>query len=356
MSASITIKRPFDSHVHLRRGAMLRAVTPITAERFASAIVMPNTEPPIDTVEMAAEYKREILAAVPVGNSFEPLMTLYLTKKLTPSEIEKGVGKIYGVKSYPYGATTNSQWGYRSILEAADVLKKMEEAGMPLLLHGEVHLNESGEEEDPYDGERLFITDVLPRLLDTYPRLKVSLEHMSSASAVDFMEKNGKEGQLVATITPTHLLYDRRQAFSGGYRPLIHMKPLVKTTADRERVRDIAKKGLPFISAGTDSAPHPEGKKFSSCCAFGTFTSPVAIEVYAQIFDELGCLDKLENFLSVNGPRFYGVEPSAETITLIKKDWQTTEPVVTEEGVKIWPICNTVHGLGNETIHWQIKN
>ncbi len=354
MSDTITIKKPFDAHVHLRRGAMLRAVTPITAERFASAIVMPNTEPPIDTVEMAAEYKKEILAAVPVGNSFEPLMTLYLTKNLTPAEIEKGVGNIHGVKSYPYGATTNSQWGYRSILEAKDVLKKMEEVGMPLLLHGEVHLNEHNEEEDPYDGERLFITDILPRLLDAYPRLKVSLEHMSSASAVDFMEKNGKEGQLVATITPTHLLYDRRQAFSGGYRPLIHMKPLVKTSADRERVRDIAKKGLPFISAGTDSAPHPEGKKFSSCCAFGTFTSPVAVEVYTQIFDELGCLDKLENFLSINGPRFYGVEPSKETITLVKKDWQTTDPVVTDEGVNLWPICNTVHGLGNETIHWQI--
>lgn len=379
MADTITIKKPFDSHVHLRRGAMLRAVTPITAGRFASAVVMPNTEPPIDTLDAAIAYRNEILDAVTVYSnvlkntgiektSFEPLMTLYLTRNLTPQEIERAaVGaegtRIYGVKSYPYGATTNSQWGYRSILEATDVLKKMEEVGMPLLLHGEVHLNDAGEEEDPYDGERLFITDVLPRLLDAYPRLKVSLEHMSSATAVDFMEKNGKEGQLVATITPTHLLYDRRQAFSGGYRPLIHMKPLVKTTADRERVRDIAKKGLPFISAGTDSAPHPEGKKFSSCCAFGTFTSPVAIEIYAQIFDELGCLDpldklgasKLENFLSVNGPRFYGVEPSAATITLVKKDWQTTEPVVTEEGVKVWPICNTVHGLGNETIHWQIR-
>ena len=360
MDTALTIKRPFDSHVHLRRGAMLRAVTPITALKFASAIVMPNTEPPIDTVEAAAEYKKEILGALPRGNTFVPLLTFYLTKKLSPDDIEKGFSgdngiKVYAVKSYPYGATTNSQWGYRSILEAKDVLKKMEEVGMPLLLHGEVHLNDVGEEEDPYDGERLFITDVLPRLLDAYPRLKVSLEHMSSASAVDFMEKNGKEGRLVATITPTHLLYDRRQAFSGGYRPLIHMKPLVKTTADRERVRDIAKKGLPFISAGTDSAPHPEGKKFSSCCAFGTFTSPVAIEVYAQIFDELGCLDKLEGFLSINGPRFYGVEPSEETITLVKKDWQTTEPVVTEEGVKVWPICNTVHGLGNEIIRWKIK-
>src|SRR3989338_1412629 len=350
MSDTITIKKPFDSHVHLRRGAMLRAVTPITAEKFCSAIVMPNTDPPIETCEQAAEYKKEILGALPRGVSFEPLMTLYLTKNLTPVDIEKGaagdVCEIHAVKSYPYGATTNSQWGYRSILEAKDVLKKMEEVGMPLLLHGEVHLNDVG--------ERLFITDVLPRLLDAYPRLKVSLEHMSSASAVDFMEKNGKEGQLVATIPPTHLLYDRRQAFSCGYRPLIHMKPLVKTTADRERVRDIAKKGLPFISAGTDSAPHPEGKKFSSCCAFGTFTSPVAVEIYAQIFDELGCLDKLENFLSVNGPCFYGVEPSKETITLVKKDWQTTEPVVTDEGVKVWPICNTVHGLGNETIRWQL--
>lgn len=355
---TITIKKPFDAHVHLRRGSTLRAVTPITAKNFFSAIVMPNTEPPIDTTAAAAEYKNEILGAVS-GSAFEPLMTFYLTKNLTPSEIEKGWNgesgtKVYAVKSYPYGATTNSQWGYKNVLEAKDVLKKMEELGMPLLIHGEVHLNEVGEEEDPYEGEKLFVTDVLPRLLDEYPQLKISLEHMSSAVAVDFMEKNGKEGQLVATVTPTHLLYDRRQAFSGGYRPLIHMKPLVKTAVDRERVRDIATKGLPFIYAGTDSAPHPENKKFSSCCAFGTFSSPVALEVYTQIFDELNALDKLENFLSINGPRFFGIEPSSETITLQKEDWQTSEPAVTDEGVKIWPICNTVHGLGNETLRWKV--
>ncbi len=285
-------------------------------------------------------------------------MTFYLTKNLTPAEIEKSVSndacKIYAVKSYPYGATTNSQCGYRNILEAKDVLKKMEEVGMPLLLHGEIHLNEHGEEEDPYDGERLFIADVLPRLLESYPKLKISLEHMSSAQAVDFIEKNGAVDRLVATVTPTHLMYDRKQAFSGGYRPLIHMKPLVKTSEDRERVRDIATKGLPFVFAGSDSAPHPENKKFSSCCAFGAFTSPVALELYTQVFDEMNALDKLENFLSVNGPRFYGVAPSEETTTLVKKDWQTTEPVVTDEGIKVWPICNTVHGLGNETIHWQV--
>ncbi|MDO8514246.1 MAG: dihydroorotase [bacterium] len=366
MSDTITIKKPFDSHVHLRRGAMLRAVTPITAEKFYSAIVMPNTEPPIETVEQAVEYKKEILAALKnhqgvalMVSAFEPLMTLYLTKKLTPAEIEKGVSndvcKIYGVKSYPYGATTNSQWGFRSILEAKDVLKKMEEVGMPLLLHGEVHLNENNEEEDPYDGEKLFIADVLPRLLETYPKLKVSLEHMSTSQAVDFMEKNGKDGQLVATVTPTHLMYDRRQAFSGGYRPLLHMKPLIKRREHKERVRELVKKGLPFISAGTDSAPHPESKKFSSCCVFGVFNSPVAVELYTQVFDELGCLDKLENFMSMNGPRFYGLEPSSETITLAKKDWQTSEPVVTEEDVKVWPICNTQHGLGNETVHWQVQ-
>jgi len=354
----ITIKKPFDSHVHLRRGAMLRAVTKYTAERFGSGIIMPNTEPPIDTVEQAAEYKKEILAAVPAGTSFEPLMTFYLTKKLSPADIVKGaegsVCKIYGVKSYPYGATTNSQWGYRNILKAGEVLQAMEDAGMPLLLHGEVHLNDRDEEEDPYDGEKIFIKEVLPRLLDKHPKLKVSLEHMSSAEAIDFMEKNGKAGQLVTTVTPHHLLYDRRQAFSGGYRALLHCKPLVKTAHDRERLLEMVKKGLPFVSAGTDTAPHPEAKKFSSCCAFGVFNSPVALEVYTQVFDELGALEKLEGFLSVNGPRFYGVEPDSRTITLVKKEWQTSEPVITDEGVKVWPMCNTVHGLGKETIKWQV--
>ncbi len=354
---TITIKKPFDSHVHLRRGSVLRAVTPITAAKFHAAIVMPNTEPPIETLTQAMEYKKEICAALPTGSAFEPLMTFYLTKNLKPDELEKAFGNgVHAVKSYPYGATTNSQWGYRSILEANEVLKKMEELGMPLLLHGEVHLNDHDEEEDPYEGERMFIEDVLPRLLDSYPKLKVSLEHMSTAKAVDFMEKNGKAGQLVATITPTHLMYDRRQAFSGGYRTLLHMKPLIKTREDRERVRDIARKGLPFISAGTDSAPHPEAKKFSSCVVFGVFCSPAAIEMYTQVFDELGALDKLEGFLSLNGPTFFGIEPSPETITLEKKDWQITEPVVTDEGVNLWPIGHVKHGLGNETIHWKIAN
>ncbi len=315
MADTITLKKPFDSHLHLRRGSILRAVTPYSAQRFSRAIIMPNTEPPIESVAQAAEYKKEILGALPQGFLFEPLMTFYLTKKLTPAEIELGKTggddkKIYAVKSYPFGATTNSQWGYRTILEAKDVLKKMEEVGMPLLLHGEVHLNDHDEEEDPYDGEKLFIEDILPRLLDAYPKLKVSLEHMTTTEAIDFMEKNGKEGQLVATVTPHHLMYDRIQAFSGGYRALLHCKPLVKTREDRERLREMVKKGLPFVSAGTDSAPHPESKKFSSCCAFGVFNSPVAVEMYAQVFDEIGALDKLENFLSVNGPRFFGLEPS----------------------------------------------
>ncbi len=360
MAETITIKKPFDAHVHLRRGAMLRAVTPITAEKFSRAIVMPNTEPPIETVGQAAQYKKEILAAVPAGYTFEPLMTFYLTKKLSPADIEKGasgeVCKVHAVKSYPYGATTNSQWGYRSILEAKDVLKKMEEVGMPLLLHGEVHLNEQNEEEDPYYGEDLFFADVLPRILDTFPKLKISVEHVSCKESAEFIEKNGKEGRLVATITPHHLMYDRRQVFSGGYHSLLHCKPLIMRLKDRDALRALIAKGLPFVSAGTDSAPHPESKKFSSCCAFGVFNSPVAVEMYTQVFDELGCLDKLEGFLSINGPHFYGLEPSKETITLKKKDWQITEPVVTEEGIKVWPIAHVAHGLGNETIHWQIRS
>lgn len=357
---TITIKRPFDSHVHLRRGATLKAVTPITAEKFYSAIVMPNTEPPIGTVEQAAEYKKEILAALPSGNTFSPLMTLYLTKNLSADEIRKGasenVCKISAVKYYPWGYSINSQWGPRNVVEPVEVLKAMEETGIPLLIHSEVHLNEHDEEEDPYEGEKVFFNDVLPEFLETYPNLKVSLEHISTALAADFIEKNGKEGHVVATITPHHLLYDRTDAFRGGYRSLLNCKPLIKTRGDRDCLRDLVKKGLPFVSAGTDSAPHPESRKFASCCVYGAFNALVAVETYTQVFDEIGALDKLEDFLSVNGPRFFGLKPAEETITLIKEDWQVTEPVVTEEGVKIWSICDAKHGLGNEVIHWKIKN
>jgi len=370
MTDTITIKKPFDSHVHLRSGAMLKAVAPITAQKFYAGLIMPNTEPPIETVEQATKYKAEIMSALP-GSNFQPLMSFYLTQTLKPEEIEKGAAgengvKVYAVKSYPWGATTNSQWGFRNILEAEEILKTMERVGMPLLLHGEVHLNDNDEEEDPYDGERLFFENVLPQLLEKFPKLKISLEHMTTKVGAEFMEKNGKEGKLVATITPHHLMYDRTQAFNGGYRALLHCKPLVKRTEDREAVRALAAKGLPFISAGTDTAPHPEAKKFSSCCAFGVFNSPVAVEMYTQVFDEMNALDpvkdgashgasKLEAFLSLNGPKFFGIEPSAETMTLEKKDWQVTEPVVTSEGVRVWPVGHKDHGLGNETFHWQIK-
>ncbi len=352
---SITIKKPFDSHLHVRRGAVLRAVVPIAAEKFASAIIMPNVEPPIETVAQAAEYKKEILTACKYGSQtavFEPLMTFYLTRTLKAEEIEKGMSSgVYAVKYYPYGATTNSQWGFRDILEAKEVLKEMERVGMPLLLHGEVHVDLHEHEVDPYEGERRFIEDVLPRLLAEYPNLKVSLEHMSTKVAADFMEKNGKACKLVATVTVHHLLYAREDI---EQEPLLRCKPLIKSRTDRDAVRSLATKGLPFVSAGTDSAPHPEAKKFASPPAFGVFSSPTAVEMYAQVFDEMNALDNLEGFLSTNGPRFFGVEPAKETITLVKKDWQVTEPVTTDEGVKIWPVGHVEHGLGNETIHWQI--
>jgi dihydroorotase len=349
---TLTLKRPFDAHVHFRQGAMLKAVVPATARHWSRAIVMPNTEPPVETIERAAAYKKEILGALPEGSHCEPLMTFYLTKNLSPAEIEKGVNgeggvKIHAVKSYPYGATTNSQWGYRNILEAKDVLEKMEEVGMPLLLHGEVHVDENGQEADPYEGERLFIEDVLPRLLDTYPKLKVSLEHLSTAIAADFIEKNGKESRLVATITPHHLLYSRDDAEK---EPLLRCKPLIKSNADREAARALAQKGAPFVFAGTDSAPHPESRKKAPNPAFGVFSAPVAVELYAQVFEELRCLDKLENFLSVYGPGFYGLEPSDETITLEKKDWRLTEPVVTEDNEKILPMT------GSAALRWQVAN
>ena len=358
MTDTITLKKPFDAHVHFRRGTMLRAVVPHTAEKFSRAIVMPNTDPPIETTAQALEYKKEILAAIPVSQTdrFEPLMTLYLTKELSAAEIEKAAQSgICGVKYYPWGYSINSQWGPRDITAPKEVLSAMEKVGLPLLIHSEVHLNAHDEEADPYEGERIFFSDVLPGLLAAYPKLKVSLEHISTAFAADFVEKNGKEGQLVATITPHHLVYDRTDAFRGGYRALLNCKPLIKTREDRDALHALVKKGLSFVSAGTDSAPHPESRKFASCCVFGVFNSPVAIELYTQVFDELGALDKLENFLSVNGPRFFGIEPSSETITLEKKDWQVTEPVVTDEGVNVWPIAHEEHGLGNETLHWKLS-
>lgn len=358
---TISLKKPFDSHVHLRQGAMLKAVAPITASKFSAGLIMPNTEPPIETVAQAEQYKQEILSAVHRGDAslqFEPLMSFYLTKTLRPEEIEKGAAekKIFAVKSYPWGATTNSQWGFRNILEAKEQLAAMQRVGMPLLLHGEVHLNDHDQEEDPYDGEKLFFADVLPRLLEAFPNLKISLEHISTREGCAFMEKNGKEGKLVATITPHHLMYDRREAFSGGYRSLLHCKPLVKTAEDRQAIRGLAAQGHSFISAGTDTAPHPENKKFSSTVAFGVFNSPIAVEMYAQVFDEMNALDKLEGFLSLNGPKFFGIEPSKETITLVKKDWQLTKPVVCDDGTKVWPVGHVQHGLGNETFHWQITS
>ncbi|MBI4093637.1 dihydroorotase [Candidatus Kaiserbacteria bacterium] len=349
MNDTIAIKKPFDAHVHFRQGAMLRAVVPFTASNWSRAIVMPNTVPPIETAELAATYKKEILGAVPRGTAFEPLMTFYLTKKLTPGDIEAGTEgstcKIFAVKSYPFGATTNSQWGFASVLEAKEVLKKMEEFGMPLLLHGEVHVDESGNEIDPHGSERLFIEDVLPRLLDAYPNLKVSLEHLSTKIGAEFIEKNGKEGRLVATVTPHHLLYSRDDAEKNV---LLRCKPAIKGAADREAVRALVAKGLPFVFAGTDSAPHPESKKLSANPAFGVFSASVALELYTQVFEGLGALDKLENFLSIYGPRFYDLPTSAETITLEKKEWQLAEVVITESGEKIVPMAGTA------TIRWHV--
>ncbi len=330
---------------------MLRAVTPYTARSFSRAIVMPNTDPPITSQEMAMAYRSEIFDALPPNSNFEPLMTYYLTRTLTPAEIERGAvealgTKVYGVKYYPWGATTNSQWGYKNILEAKEVLKEMERAGMPLLLHGEVHLDEHGGEVDPYQGEQSFVGHVLPALLDAYPKLKVSLEHVSTKEAADFLEKNGKEGRLVGTVTVHHLLYTLQEA---GQDAMLKVKPLIKTSADKEAIRALVAKGLPFISAGTDSAPHPESKKRSPSGAFGIFSAPVAVELYTQIFEELGALDKLENFLSVNGPKFYALEPSEEKITLQKKGWRFSTKIITDDRDTVAPL------QANQTIPWQMK-
>lgn len=328
---------------------MLRAVTPISAQKFSAAIIMPNTDPPIQTLEAAAEYKKEILAATPAGYSFEPLMTFYLTKELSPAEIEKTASAsdktVYGVKYYPYGATTNSQWGYRDILEARDVLAAIEKAGVPLLMHGEVHVGAHGEEADPYDGENLFLHDVLPRLIEAFPNLKLSLEHLSTVAACEFLEKHGAEGKVVGTVTPHHLMYSRDDA---EHEPMLRCKPLIKSARDRDAIRALIAKGYTFVIGGTDSAPHPESKKRSSEGAFGVFSAPAALEIYTQIFEDLGALDKLETFLSLNGPKFYGLTPSTETITLEKKEWRVPEHIASGDDF-VLPM------LAGETLRWQVR-
>ncbi|WP_025041279.1 dihydroorotase [Nitrosospira briensis] len=314
---TLTLTRPDDCHLHLRDGEQMRAVLPDTARRFARAIVMPNLKPPIITVEMALAYREHILAALPPGMRFEPLMTLYLTDNTAPSEIFEGRrnGTIHGVKFYPAGATTNSAAGVTDIAKCYGTLAAMEEAGMPLLVHGEV----TDPAVDVFDREKSFLDRVLMPLTQRFPQLRIVFEHITTQEAVAFV--TGARAHIAATITAHHMLLNRNALFQGGIRPHHYCLPVLKRETHRQKLVEAATSGNPKFFLGTDSAPHPRSAKESTCGCAGVYTAHAAIELYAEAFELAGALDKLEAFASFHGADFYKLPRNKDSIMLKKENW-----------------------------------
>ncbi len=316
MTQTLTLRRPDDWHLHLRDGAMLEAVLPETTRHFARAIVMPNLVPPVVTMADATSYKARILAAMPEGARFTPLMTLYLTENTDPDDLTRAYasGLISAVKLYPAGATTNSASGVADFDKVRAVLERMAEIGCPLCVHGEV----TDREIDIFDREAVFIDRVLDPIRKSTPELKVVMEHITTKNGADYVKANAE--RLGATITVQHLMLDRNDMLVGGMRPHYYCLPILKRREHREALLAAATSGDARFFLGTDSAPHPSHAKEAECCAAGCFTAPVALACLAHSFEEAGALDKLEGFTSLHGPAFYGLPANEETITLTKSD------------------------------------
>ncbi len=315
---TLKIIRPDDFHLHLRDGAEMESVVMDSARQFARAIIMPNLRPPIVTTAQAMDYRERILACLPEDKPFQPLMTLYLTDRTTPEEIDcaRQCGHIYGVKYYPAGATTNSENGVTAIENVYPVLEKMVELDMPLLIHGEVTDNDV----DMFDREHVFIERVLSSVLEQFKKLRIVFEHITTIQAVEFV-KNGPDS-LAATITPQHLLLNRDALYSNGdINPHHYCLPVLKAEEHRQAVLKAAISGHPRFFLGTDSAPHAKTRKESDCGCAGIYSAHGAIEHYASIFDAAGCLDRLEPFACHYGADFYGLPHNETTITLEKKEW-----------------------------------
>lgn len=339
---SLTIREPDDWHLHLRDDAMLALAADISARQFARAIVMPNLVPPVTTVAAAEAYRDRILAALPQGRRFMPLMTAYLTDEIDPDEIQSGFekGVFTACKLYPAGATTNSSAGVTDIRKIGPVLERMQKIGMPLLLHGEV----TSPDIDIFDREAAFLETVLAPTLRDFPALKVVLEHITTADAAQFVEDAGPT--LAATITAHHLRIDRNALFEGGLRPHAYCLPVAKRRHHRTALRRAAVSGNPKFFLGTDSAPHQKQDKESACGCAGIFSAPVALESYALTFDEEGALDRLEAFASEFGPRFYGLPLNEGTITL-HRETQTVPETVAQGDVAVVPFH------AGETLAWR---
>ena len=313
----ISLRRPDDWHLHLRDGVVLAATVPDVARRFARAIVMPNLKPAVRTTQQALHYRERILAALPEGAAFEPLMTLYLTDDTPPEEIARAKlsGRVHGVKLYPAGATTHSDAGVTRLSRCFRTLEKMEELGLPLLIHGE----STDPAIDVFDREKAFIEDVLGPTVDRFASLRIVLEHITTREAVQYVEVTGPN--VAATITAHHLLMNRNALFLGGIRPHHYCLPVLKREEHRGALVEAATSGNPKFFLGTDSAPHPRTDKEAACGCAGVYTGHAALELYAIAFDEADALGRLEGFASEFGARFYGLPPNEGTVTLARKEW-----------------------------------
>lgn len=341
--STLTLRRPDDWHLHLRDGDALRAVLPFTARQFARAIVMPNLKPPVTTTEQALAYRQRILAALPAGARFEPLMTLYLTDRTDPAEVDraKASGAVHGFKLYPAGATTHSDGGVTDIRKIDAVLARMAELGVILQVHGEV----TDPQVDVFDREARFIDSVLAPVVERLPRLRVVFEHITTREAAEFV-RHARDG-VAATITPQHLLMNRNALFAGGIRPHLYCLPVLKTEPDRTALLEAVASGNPRFFLGTDSAPHAKHTKEAACGCAGIFSAHAAIELYAEAFDRIGALDKLPGFAAEYGAHFYGLPYNEGTITLRKESWEVP-------GAYRFGSDELVPLRAGEFIHWRV--
>ncbi len=320
---TLTLTRPDDWHLHLRDGALMQSVLPDTARQFARAIVMPNLRPPVTTTAQALEYKARILAALPAGMKFEPLMTLYLTDNTSAEEIRKAKasGFVHAVKLYPAGATTNSDAGVTDLRKTYAALEEMQRCGMPLLVHGEV----TSADIDIFDREVVFIERVMQPLLKDLPKLRVVFEHITAQEAAQFVIS--APDTIAATLTPQHLLYNRNAMLVGGIRPHYYCLPILKRETHRAALVQAATSGNKKFFLGTDSAPHAQHTKENACGCAGCYTAHSAIELYTEAFEAAGALDKLEGFASFYGADYYGLPRNTDSITLRREEWQVPQSV-----------------------------
>ncbi len=341
----ITLRKPDDWHLHLRDGEILAAIVPLTAKQFGRAIIMPNLVPPITGVEQALAYRERIMAAVPYGVNFTPLMTSYLTDRTDAKELERGYkeGVFYAVKMYPSGATTNSDSGITDLKNVHAVLEIMQKIGMPLLVHGEV----TDPTIDIFDREAVFIDRVMAPMRRDFPELKIVFEHITTKQAIDYVLSS--KSFTGATITPHHLMINRNAIFQGGIRPHMYCLPIAKREEHRLELRKVAVSGDVRFFLGTDSAPHPQHTKETGCGCAGVFVAKTAIELYTQVFDEEGALGNLEAFASLNGAHFYGLALNEETITLKRSEQIVPEYLETSSGDRV------INFKGGEALPWSLE-